>query len=375
MIVGNPTHDEPLLLLLSSGLRTRYREDILRALTMPYGAHLQFRYSKGYLSNPKELWEQLSKNRFSQHRILVVYVDAANKQQPPNLIPCRYGLMIKSEAVGGYAVLKFELGDFAYASDLGQFQGNVTSAVSGKLPYWDDDPQTGKRKMLGDLVQFMPQQPPSCNASRNSNVWQLVTDQLQKRNDFSNEPFFYNVEKLQEIETETLFNLENGEYTLNAGKTYQFRILHYDPSDREVPLQTADQTRWIIVDGEGEGLKRVSTSQLAIDSPYDVKTVTFRAPNNTSMERAIVTFFRVKEPNAQPTTDKAIRDFDLQVVIKGNWKWTLFVALIIGGLLSAQQLLTMWNAKGKLETIPIVLTIFFSMTTAIVAAFGLRKPT
>lgn len=373
MVVGSPRRDEPLLLLLSSGLRTRYREDILRASMLPRGAHLQFRYGRNHL--PDALWGQLSAKSLGQHCVLVAYVDAADKQQPPKLIPCRYGRLVDSEAVGRYIVLKFELEDFAYASDLDRFEKEVAATSSGKLPYWDDNPDIDKRKAFGEWVHLIPRQLTSCNADGKSEVWQSITAQIKARSDFSNEPFFYRIEELREIEADVPVHPATGVYTLSAGKTYQFRILHYDPEDKDIPLQTTNQSRWILVETEGEGLKRVSTSHLAIDSPYDVKTVEFRAHNNTFTERSLITFYRIKDLNARPTTENAVRDFDLQVIVQGNWERTLWISLFVGLLLAAQQWLTMWTTKGTLEFVPALLSLLIAMAAAIAAAFGLRKPT
>src|SRR5207247_1829677 len=113
-------------------------------------------------------------------RCLVVYLDEAAPAGTPNLIPCRFGRVTKSEAPGTIVTLRFQLEGYAYAHDLAgfrqEFQDLSLTSDQGKCELFVTDIPLA----LVTVVE-----------SRELDVWQALVSQLATRPTFSGEDFFF----------------------------------------------------------------------------------------------------------------------------------------------------------------------------------------
>lgn len=98
------------LLCLSSGIRPRYREDVLRAVSMPKGSRLRFRYLAELV--PDELRTQLSKNVLSGAEVVIAYLARYDASVQPTAVPVRGAKLCSSKVAGQMVLLDFELEDF-----------------------------------------------------------------------------------------------------------------------------------------------------------------------------------------------------------------------------------------------------------------------
>jgi hypothetical protein len=78
---------EPFI-CLSSGASPRYREDITRALALPVGTVLQFRYDKAYLTQAVRI--AVEQGTAAGQPAIIVYIDQSVQGQAPSYVPCRY---------------------------------------------------------------------------------------------------------------------------------------------------------------------------------------------------------------------------------------------------------------------------------------------
>src|SRR6266540_2461948 len=101
---------------LSSGGSPRYRQDILRALAMPFGTDLQFRYRKKWLS--PDTAADVPKMKDKRPRALIAYIDQTDPVRLPSLVPCRFARIVEAISLGSTVTLTLRLEGFAYASDL-----------------------------------------------------------------------------------------------------------------------------------------------------------------------------------------------------------------------------------------------------------------
>src|SRR2546423_361286 len=107
------------LLCLSSGLTSQYRLDVLRALGLPEGCHIQFRYGESLIS--PLLLEALSTNRLIGAAVLLAHVDCTEAGRRSDgtcpITPCRHAALVESRRVGAFLFLRYRLGEYAPCSD------------------------------------------------------------------------------------------------------------------------------------------------------------------------------------------------------------------------------------------------------------------
>jgi hypothetical protein len=358
------------IVLLSSGLRTQYREDMIRALAMPEGATLRFRYRHEHL--PESISAAAGRNALcGRHVVLTFAANANRRSEEPAPIPCRFAQITESRDAGRYAVLNLELRSYAFARDLKAFRAKF----SEEFPRWSSEPKLEDRCLEGLFAHEVLDIEKVCEARTDNESWQEIASQLKQTDDFQQEPFFYRVEKLYDLTRDRCVRLDHGAYSLKPGRRYEFRLLHYDPSREDVPLKTVQESLWLIVENQGRGLERLTSGLLAIDSPYDEKRVQFKSRGLSSSERGLVGFYRIKVPSNHPSVDGAVRDFELQVNVGGRFWTTVGVAGLIGLLLAGQQWLTVKSTKGAWPELDMgLLQLLIASIAALVAAFGLRKP-
>src|SRR5206468_341992 len=107
------------LLLFSSGLRARYREDILRVLAQPEGTQMRFRYKLHHVS--EDLLQPLCSDALRNARILLCFLDVKTDGRTPWAIPTRSGLLGHVRRVGEFCTLQLKLGQYLSANDVRSF--------------------------------------------------------------------------------------------------------------------------------------------------------------------------------------------------------------------------------------------------------------
>src|SRR4051812_26931240 len=104
--------EDIMFVCLSSGASPRYREDIVRSLSMPPGMKLQFRYEEKYLTQP--VLAAVVADQAEDEDALIVYIDQANLPVPPTYVPTRHARVTRVNRHGTTLSVELILGDFAY---------------------------------------------------------------------------------------------------------------------------------------------------------------------------------------------------------------------------------------------------------------------
>lgn len=138
-----------MFLCLSSGATPRYREDVLRALSMPWGSVLQFRYLKRYVA-PGILENTKSTNQ-AVSRAIIAHIDQTDPNKAPEIIPCRFASITDVTEVGTAVTLTLQLQEFAFADDLAKFNEELKQKARGTLPAWQTDGE--KTKVRSETIQ------------------------------------------------------------------------------------------------------------------------------------------------------------------------------------------------------------------------------
>src|SRR5713226_2964535 len=159
-----------MLLCLSSGYRQRYLEDILRAVAMPAGLDLRFRYTVDHIS--RDLHDPLKNNGHQGEVVLIGYLDRSDSDHAQEIVPCRFATLQESKILGDICVLTLRLTDYAFAESESDAMAELQLRAKD-LPHWDG------LKPAGKLCQYLGNGTLR-NIKKTSDIgdWQKLVDQL-----------------------------------------------------------------------------------------------------------------------------------------------------------------------------------------------------
>lgn len=359
-------------LCLSSAHSEQYRRDILRALAMPKGSRLQFRYGVQHVyGTPPE------PRALATGPTIIAYLDKEPHRATghPTIVPVRFAKLVSVQSAGSVLILQLELEEFCSVADLGAFNVQAHSHDTQRGPQQQDD------KIIGQFVlDIEPGQ--TVERSHDLLAFEATVTELAARKDFSDEKVFYHVQRLKSG-TGQHVNTSAGEFQLPANNTYTMEIYHFHSS-------SAGDARLLVQSGMAS-ISVFSNPTLYIGSRYDLKTVEFRVSNPPPLQgelpslalaepkdeerpRSILSVFREVDVN-----DKPVRswDFDLPVVvIPATGKVTKFGA-ILGLSFAVPSIITILSNQSTspaVKGISAVLAALAGVYVGVLAAHGLRKP-
>lgn len=354
-----------MLLCLSSGATQRYREDVLRAISMPKGSHLPFRYSLALI--PESLKNPIKNNELAGHDICIAYLDRSDPNQRPAIIPCRKAKLIKSRTLGDFCVLEFELLDFWLAPDLQAFNNDIHSKI-GNLPYWE------KNNLKGYFCSKADSIPISLIASSEIENWQKLVKCLKAHSDFATEPFFYYIRGVFPTKKDCEIKPTDNVYDVTANSSYEIRIVQFSPGDTNQTV-ALKEINWLLADSDAQSLSFITNKKLAVDSDYDEKILRFRTSDTTTKVDSMISLLRHVRVKEAPKIEDAIWDFDLRFHIKPRIWTGIWQGALIGILIACQGLvLIFFNSYITEKLLPSIAVVILGLATGWVASFNLRKP-
>jgi hypothetical protein len=221
-------------LLLSSGARPRYRDDILRALALPQGLDLQFRYDRELVADA--LVEQARQGRLVGQTGVICY-GWVSAGAPPRLVPCRSVHVTSASLVGSSCVLILRVGGFVAGLTDTELRARLAPAESALLPIWHpvdggDDRLIGKfvLETTADLRSFV---------THDLTSFEQIATTLSRFTDFQQRGLaFFTVRAIFRvrdpattgatipigIETRRNASPVNGRYRLQSGASYDAEI-------------------------------------------------------------------------------------------------------------------------------------------------------
>lgn len=359
--------EDPMLLCLSSGATPRYRQDILRAVAKPVGSDLRFRYGLELI--PESLKQDIGRTNLVGEKVCIAYLDRSDPARQPEAVPVRAATVIRAETFGDFCVFDFRLDDYFVARDIAAFDTDLRSAA-GSLPKWDAANPT---ELTGKFCERLPRELTSLVTSTSVADWQQICKTLSKHADFRDEPFFYRVESLQDVDKKVPIPLTNGIYKFAADTLVELRLLHYAPS-LDTNKTSINDTSWLLSEASEDVLSFVTSARLAIDSGYDVKAIRMRAAPVTRDVDSMLTITR-KLPAVGGTVSDPVWDFDLPLRVTRNVGKMLLQGGVLGVLVACQGLVVIANNPQITDKlVPCVLALLAGLATGYVAIFNLRKP-
>lgn len=346
-----------MYICLSSGASARYRQDVLRAIAMPEGSRLQFRYDLKWIAHPIQC--QLSAGDVSGTPCLIAYIDQHDKAKTPELVPCRFATLLKAEPHGTTASLIFALKEFVYAADLAAFNAEIRAATAGMLPNWQPN-----GTIQGAYWLQVEHEPNTIVKSLNLAEWEKVVTQLAARADFAGESFFYTIHGMYLVPVRTPVSQKDGVYHLAADKEYELRIYHFHPTS------TPGGTRLSFASSSSQ-LTFTTNPRLIADSRYDLKRVRLKTLKPATAESVLLTIERSDSQQAPFNFE-----FDLSALISGLFWRTLVYGIALGLLLAGPNILAAFSNPSLPPSNRVAISVISGiagLAAGILAAFGFKK--
>lgn len=347
----------------SSGAQRRYRDDIIRAMAMPAGCELTFRYRLKYLAHAVQ--EHLKNGRITPgDQVLISYLDQSDRAQPVFFIPVRFATIIEVPIIGDFAVLRMRVERLANAADLEAFNREV-QAHAAEVPKWPADPTS--KYAIGAYWVEVHDYPNSVVESTAIGDWQKTVGQLLARKDFEETGPFYQVVRLQEIGSEQSLEMKEGQFTLHPNTEYELIMDHF--LTREAP-----GTFQLEVLFTGGALTFITGSKIQIDSPYNRHWFRFKSEEPLVDQRAVITITK-KISGEDPSVQ-----FDLPVSVTGRRRKAILIGLGVGFFLAVPQITTAWvNPAFAPRGLAWLLAlsgfiVVFNVAVGVAAALNFRKP-
>lgn len=349
-----------MFICMSSGYRERYRRDIILALAMPKGCRLQFRYDKKWIS-PKVL-ERIKAGKSTKTISIIAYIAQYDKDNSPQLIPCRFAQIEDAKIHGTTVSLALSLEGFAYAENVKVFNEQVRSLSQDVVPKWD---KTGN--IIGYYwIEIDAEELHDVISSDKEDEWEKIIDQIAPHKDFAEEKCFYMLKGLYPIGSKDKLAFADDGYELENSSEYEVQIYHYHPKESET-------NAFIRVQSKSSGIEFTTNPTVIVNSRYDFKRVRFKTTSPTIPQQATLSVYRGKSENKD---EHGILDFDLKLHITGTRLKMLLWGSVIGILLSVPHLITALTnpeLRGTTLTVVCFLVLIVGLITGILAAFKIKK--
>jgi hypothetical protein len=357
---------------LSSGATRQYRDDIIRALALPEGAALQFRYRLDGNVCPFVQSHISDGATFDGATALLCYFDRVLEEA----VPCRFATIVSVRRHGSTVSIKFRIAQYAKAiasqASFTSMLRAVCTSDCGSVPSSANPAEPlGTKRLLGHFwlaptiipASVVPAGPPEAEAS-----WETAVNELVKRTEFPREVPFLRIQGIYLSGTKPVA-IENYQYRIGANTSAELLIYHYIPEEL-LPDST------ISVSTNSSAIAFTGRSIFVLESPYDLKTVRFVSSNTRERQHGVIA---ITYSSPKLGGDLVL---DLPVAVGAGWRRTLLVAATIGVFLwvnatlpSLRDLLTSNSAisdSGKVKLLGFQLAAAFA--AAAMAAFGIRKP-
>jgi hypothetical protein len=351
---------------------------------------------------PSGLRDKLEGRKLNGADILLGYVNCTESGRRAGgrcpIVPYRQAELLNSERLGSVYLLSFRLNAFRMASDLESFQRTLPeNSPRWKLgldgqPIQDDN---GRPIYEGFWCQEVSPDLQATVVTNKIQDWQTIVTQQRGQEDFADQPYFYMIEGLfrreqrrspirhnyrnvkglfPHVQSRTVdvgVGLIKGEYRLQSRCAYELRIFHYDPdSDAHTG---GKKTGWLKMDVSSPLMIPRSSPLLAIDSPYDRKSIHFSASETNRTEYGSL-FIHTGKADTD-TEEQLVPDLYLPATITSDVWAIVKNGFVLGFLLTITQLVTVFS-RGIIPgwEVITVFIILLGFSTGLWVSWGMRKP-
>lgn len=356
-----------MLILLSSGARRRYRDDIVRALAHPSDTHLQFRYGVQYV-DPFVLTEA-RKQALNGRAALICHLADQPDEKPALLVPCRFAKIVRTQLVGSSLVISLAVSDYVQRLDDAGLRQAMTDEEKALLPNQGSDATAPAGRFLFNIAAPLTAKAAPKGAEMAG--FEATTEALRDAGFGSTDApmAFYAIRDLTEIGSggpEPVIVPKNGVYSLQSGTRYALTIYSFSPEGDNNP---SDASTLLIEADEGE-VKFSSETAVKLDSRYDLNRFRFSIEPRTS---SLPTGLRVSLGVPTPVDGKTVQEERCDVTLEArflssNWLTAGRVLVIAIGTTGPAVVAAMVRPEWSWELAPVMLI------PALFAAWGTVFP-
>lgn len=263
-----------MLILLSSGARRRYRDDIVRALAHPPSTELRFRYGEEYVKD--SVLALVKSGKLAPTDALVCYVADQPDGKPALLVPCRFATVTRAQLVGTSVILTLSAGAYVQNLEDASLRKLMTEDEVGLLPNRGSDAKVPPGKFA-----FMIAAPLTAKAAPDAAgaaAFEKTAEALCAAGFGAGDAAmpFYAVRDLTEVvgrldEPDPVIPARQGRYALRSGKHYALEVYSYAPQGDEHPSDASTLT----VEVDDSEVKFNSETAAKLDSSYDLNRFRF----------------------------------------------------------------------------------------------------
>jgi len=335
-----------MYILLSSAYRPRYREDILRCLSAPIGATVQFRYDMLWVES--DIWD--NPNRLANEEGLVCFVDNTPMGRLP-VVPVRFVQLVETRRHGTTLSTRFKMKEFPCL--LGREDSD--SLISS--PAWNGPKKLQEGQITGCyFFESNTDTPPFVKSLELAN-WEQIVTHLSSLAPFSQEWYFLTILGVYERKSvpASPMKFEPLPNQLVSRQPYSLAVYHYinrEPSDTYVQH---------LVVKHGGTIEPLSEPRIRIDSRYDLKLWHFESRGELAESRQ-----GWIEVQSAPEAWGIELVFETPSMIKR----AMLLVLILAAALWISNSIDSELLKGW----GVVLSLLGALVAAIVIVFGIRKP-
>jgi len=262
-----------LLILLSSGARRRYRDDIVRALAHPAGTELRFRYGKAYVADA--VLADRQQGSLAGQEALICHLADQPEGKPALLVPCRFVKISRAELVGSSLILTLTAGDYVQQVDDAGLRALMTDDERALLPNQSSDAAAPPGKFAFPVAAPLTAKHAPDAAS--GSAFEATAEALRAAGFGADEPMaFYMVRKLVKAgskpsDGDVAIAARDGRYALSSGKRYALDVYSYAPDGDTRPSDASTLT----VEADDSDVKFSSETAGKLDSRYDMNRFRF----------------------------------------------------------------------------------------------------
>jgi len=337
-----------MLILLSSTSAARYREDVLRCLTAPVDARLQFRYRKSLISEDllrrAELGQLVGTG-------LVCFLDA-NGYDLLSIVPVRSVEVTDVRLHGTTISMTLEMKAFAYA-ETKAFTHVLGRAAKDTCPYNADGEIHGK--YLFEVKEALTE----LHLSSSVEGWEKTVGCVRLQQAFQSEPYFWTVLGIEK-EGEKISSEEFSRWPntpVNGG--FSILVYHYQESGAPAPNSKLS----LVV---GKAVMNVGPDELKIDSRYDLKRWRFEPRTASYFPTETWLRFRVGDT----------WDLDLSVQVGGSFWINFAKSLVVGTLIAVPSITALAPQRDvdfSMKLLLVGLSLIAGVGAALAVVFGIEK--
>lgn len=336
------------MICISSNATARYSEDVYRAVSMPDGSRLQFRYDKKYVAS--ELWDQFLVKRRTGGQVCLVFADwnrTTFSENSPieylDLIPCRIARLVDVETISDFATLTLELGGFPNWENRRQMQFALNA-------HFDGFPQ---KKRIGEQTQTsgvfcwegkredLFEETTTANLAVAIEMWKRIVDELATRKPFVSEIAFFYVSSIKNLNSDCRVLSKNGDFSIKSETRYALEIIHYMPERGD----SAEMKEYWLTCESLEDLDVIHNRFVALDHRYDKTDIEFRVDSAMSGKFGAISFYRGPKRSTEVVRDNAKHCFDIAISVPIGTAKKVIQGVVGGVLLASPSMFTAMEAK------------------------------